>query len=398
MKRRTFLISGSAGGGALALGLGRPRQVFAAKTLRLFTPEADPSQIKAWNALFEDYTAKKNKDVVIKGEFAKWDDITKKLAADIAAGSPPEIVAGSSKPDFVAAETKRGLILDMAPVVDALGRANFQEAALRVGQYGGVQKLPAPAKGMYGAVFSAGRTWNTHLMALIHIWSAGGFLFDEKLNVVFDSPESRRALPYSGEMAMRFSPPDVGQYGFREASAAFVSGKSATTFYWGRGLAHLYAPAPHPLPLTATVHIPRDRQHRTTLHFDEFYLHKTPNTAEATDVVKFMFQPEQVMRLLTPVVGHVVPTQKPVEPLYATHEWRKANPDIVKVLLTPTDYAVAPTLESPQHPFNYKYEVVESKNILTDCVQKIVLGKEPVGKAVEWAHKQMVDATKGIKD
>jgi hypothetical protein len=31
-------------------------------------------------------------------------------------------------------------------------------------------------------------------------------------------------------------------------------------------------------------------------------------------------------------------------------------------------------------------------------VQKIVLGREPVGKAVEWAHKQMVEATKDIKD
>src|SRR3989304_4836786 len=199
MKRRTFLISGSAAGGALV----------------------------------EDYTAKKNKDVVIKGEFAKWDDITKKLAADIAAGKPPEIVAGSSKPDFVAAETKRGLVVALAPVVDALGRSDFNPAALKVWQYRGIQmaipyggqwpvlwyrkdlfaakglkppitwddyraaaeKLTDPAKGVYGAVYSAGRTWNTHLMALIHIWSAGGMLFDEKLNVVFDSPGRRRGPP-----------------------------------------------------------------------------------------------------------------------------------------------------------------------------------------------------------
>src|SRR3989304_1830112 len=100
MNRRTFLVSGSAAGSALALGLGRPRRAFAAKTLRLFTPEADPSQIKAWNALFEDYTAKKNKDVVIKGEFAKWDDITKKLAGGAAAGKPPESAAGGRKPEL----------------------------------------------------------------------------------------------------------------------------------------------------------------------------------------------------------------------------------------------------------------------------------------------------------
>ncbi len=434
MNRRAFVVSASLAAAGAALG--RPGRAQAAKTLRLFTPEADPAQIKMWNAIFEDYTAKQNKDVVIKGEFAKWDDITKKLAADIAAGKPPEIVAGSSKPDFVALEVKRGLIVDLAPVVDALGRSDFNAAALKIWQYRGVQmaipygsqwpvlwyrkdlfaakglkppvtwddyraaaeKLTDSSKGTYGAVFSAGRTWNTHLMALIHIWSAGAMLFDEKLNVVFDSPETRRALTYYAEMATRFSPPDVGQYGFREASAAFTSGKSATTFYWGRVLAHLYAQAPQLVPESATIHIPRDKQFRTTLHFDEFYVHKTPSTTEALDVVKFMLQPEQVVRLLTPVVGHVVPTQKSVEPVYSRHEWIKNNPDIVKTLLTPTDYAVAPTLESPKHPFNYKYEVVEARNILTDCVQKIVLGKEPVAKAVEWAHKQMVEATKDIKD
>lgn len=432
--RRDLLRLGMGAGIGWFAGRTLPARAAAAKTLRLVTPEADPGQIKAWNAVFEAFSAR-NRGITVKGEFAKWDDITKKLAADIAAGSPPEIVAGSSKPDFAAAETKRGLVLDMAPVVDALGRANFQEAALRVWQYGGIQmaipygsqwpvlwyrkdllaekgvkppatwdeyraaaeKLTDPAKGAYGAVFSAGRTWNTHLMALIHIWSAGGFLFDEKLNVVFDSPETRRALQYYGEMAMRFSPPDVGQYGFREASAAFTSGKAATTFYWGRVLSHLYAQAPQLLPKTATAHIPRDRQFRTTLHFDEFYCHKTPNNREAVELVKFMLQPQQVVTILNPVAGHVVPTQKNVEGPYSQHEWFKANPDIVKTLITPTEYAVAPTHESRNHPFNYKYEVVESKNVLTDCVQKIVIGKEPVARAVEWAHKQMVDLTRDIK-
>lgn len=436
MDRRTFLVTGGAAGLGLAGGLGGASTAHAAKTLRLFTPEADPSQIKVWTAIFEDYTAKRNKDVTVKGEYAKWDDITKKLAADIAAGRPPEMVAGSSKPDFVAAEVKRGLVVDLAPVVDTLGRPDFNPAALRAWQYRGIQmaipygqqwpvmwlrkdlfaekglkapttwdeyraaaeKLTDPAKGVYGCVFGAGRTWNTHLMAMIHIWSAGGLLFDEKLNVVFDSPETRRALTYYGDMASRFSPPDVGQYGFREASAAFVSGKSATTFYWGRVLSHLYAQAPDLVPKTATAYIPRDRQFRTTLHFDEFYVHKTPNMAEAIDVVRYMLQPEQVMRICVPVMPNIHPTQKSVEPVFSQHEWIRANPDIVKPLLTPIDFAIAPTLEGPKHPFNYKYEVVESKNILTDCVQKIVLGKEPVGKAVEWAHKQMVEATRDIKE
>lgn len=431
--RRRFL--GLAAGVTALPVLGVVRRADAAKAIRLLTPEADPGQIKAWNAVFEDFTTR-HRDVTVKGEFTKWDDITKKIAADIAAGSPPELVASGSKPEFVAEQAKRNLVLDLAPVVEALGRADFQPAALRVWQYGGIQmaipygsqwpvlwyrkdllaekglkppatwdeyraaaeKLTDPARGLYGAVFSAGRTWNTHLMALIAIWSAGGLLFDEKLNVVFDSPETRRALQYYGEMATRFSPPDIGQYGFREASAAFTSGKAATTFYWGRVLSHLYAQAPQLLPKTGTAHIPRDRQYRTTLHFDEFYIYRqAPRAKEAVELVKFMLEPKQLVRLLSPVAGHVVPTQKSVERVYAQHQWLKDNPDIVPALVTPVDFAISPTHESRSHPFNYKYSAVEEKNILPDCVQRIVIGKEPVGKAVEWAHKQMVEVTRDIR-
>ncbi len=432
MQRRRFVVTSAAASAGLVLRLARPAQ--AAKTLRLLTPEADPGQIKAWNAVFEDFTAK-HKDVTVKGEFAKWDDITKKVAADLAAGSPPEILAGGSKPEFVAEQVKRGLVMDLAPLVDALGRADFDDAALRVWQYGGIQmaipygaqwpvlwyrkdlfaekgvkppttwdeyraaaeKLTDPAKSAYGAVFSAGRTWNTHLMALISVWSAGGLLFDDKLNVVFDSPETRRALAYYGEMATRFSPPDVGQYGFREASAAFTSGKAATTFYWGRVLSHLYAQAPQLLPKTATAHIPRDRQYRTTLHFDEFYAYRTPNARETGELIKFMLQPDQLSKILAPVAGHVIPTRKSVQAPYARHQWLVDNPEIVKTLMTPIDFAISPTHESKSRPFNYKYSAVEEKNILPDCIQRIVIGKEPAGKAVEWAHKQMVEVTRDIK-
>lgn len=410
------------------------RAIKAARTFRLLTPEADPGQIKAWNAVFNDFSAKHN-EIAIKGEFATWDDITKKLAADFAKGSLPEILAGGSKPEFVAEQVKRGLVMDLAPIVDALGRDDFDGDALRVWHHGGIQmaipygaqwpvlwyrkdllaengikppttwdeyraaaeKLTDPAKGLYGAVFSAGRNWNTHVMALIAVWSAGGLLFDEKLNVAFDSPETRRALAYYSEMAMRYSPPDVAQYGFHEAAAAFTSGKAATTFYWGRVLSQLYAEAPHLLSKTATIHIPRDRQYRTTLHFDEFSAYKTPNAKETMELIMFMLQPEQMIKILWPVAGHVIPTRKSMQALYARHPWLVDNPDIAKTLMTPIDFAISPTHESRNHPFNYKYSAVEEKNILPDCVQRIVVGKEPVNKAVAWAHKQMVEATKDIK-
>ena len=69
------------------------------------------------------------------------------------------------------------------------------------------EKLTNPGRGMFGACFPAGRTWNTQIQATTTIWSAGGHLFDEKLNPTFDTPEVRRAMTYYAEMC-RFSPPD----------------------------------------------------------------------------------------------------------------------------------------------------------------------------------------------
>ena len=162
-------------------------------------------------------------------------------------------------------------------------------------------------------------------------------------------------------------------------------------------LSHLYAQAPQLLPKTATAHIPRDRQYRTTLHFDEFYAYRTPNARETGELIKFMLQPDQLSKILAPVAGHVIPTRKSVQAPYARHRWLVDNPEIVKTLMTPIDFAISPTHETKSRPFNYKYSAVEEKNILPDCIQRIVIGKEPAARAVEWAHKQMVEATRNIK-
>ena len=168
-----------------------------------------------WREIFEAYAAK-HPGIEVKGEYSKWDDITRKLAADLAVGSPPELVVGASRPDFVAEEYKRGYCVEMSKVVDAIGRDDFYLSALQAWQYGGKQmaipygshgpvlwyrkdiyaekglkppvtwedymdaaeKTTDAKKGFYGAVFPYGRTWNTHLQVLNCIWSAGGFCFD----------------------------------------------------------------------------------------------------------------------------------------------------------------------------------------------------------------------------
>ena len=429
MLRRDLLRTGTLAG--LGLAVGRGAQAQSGGSVRFLTPETDPSQIKVWQELINEYG---NKDVTIRPEYASWDDLVRKVSADLMAGAPPEIIAGSSRVGFMASAAKRNLLMDLTPVVEEIGRADFHQPSLDAWKLNGIQaaipygmqwpvmwcrtdlfgeaglalpttwdeyraaaeKLTNTGKGMYGACFPAGRTWNTQIQSTITIWSAGGYIFDDKLNVTLDTPEVRRAMTYYAEMC-RFSPPDIGQYGFREASAAYTSGKSATTFYWGRVLSHLYQQAPELLPKSKTVHIPHGAKRATSFGWDEFVVYRGRNSKAAMDYVKYLLQPKQMYMMMEPVITHVVPTRNSVAPMLQQHEWVQKHPDIVKTLIEPIDFGISAVRESPEHPFNYKWDAIEARNIIPDMVQRIVLGKEPVALSVEKAHKQAVEVTKDLR-
>ena len=430
MDRRQMLIGA---GGALGLGGARQALAQAQTPIRFLTPETDPTQVRVWQAFVEQYGAA-NRGVAIRPEYASWDDLVRKVSADLMAGAPPEVIAGSSRVGFVAAASRRNLLMDLTPVVEEIGRADFHAPSLAAWKFGNVQaaipygmqwpvlwcrtdlfgeagvplpttwdeyraaaeKLTSPQRGIFGACFPAGRTWNTEIQAGTAIWQAGGTMFDDKLNVTLDTPEVRRAMTYYAEMC-RFSPPDIGSYGFREASAAYTSGKSATTFYWGRVLSHLYAQAPELLPKTRTVHYPRGVKQAVAFGWDEFVVYRGRNSRAAMDYVKWMLQPRQIYAMMEPVIAHVVPTRNSVVPMLQQHEWIKKHPEIVDTLIQPIDFGISAVQESPSHPFNYKWEAFQARNIIADMVQRIVLGREPVALSVEKAQKEGTDAVKDVR-
>ncbi|WP_158295504.1 ABC transporter substrate-binding protein [Crenalkalicoccus roseus] len=433
MYRRDLIRTGALAGLGVALG-GIGRTAHAQQgTVRLLTPETDPSQIRVWQALGAAWTGER-RGVTYQPEYASWDDLVRKISADLMAGTPPEIVAGSSRVGFMASAARRNLLMDLSSIVDELGREDFHQPSLAAWNFNGVQaaipygaqwpvlwcrtdlfeeagvplprtwddyraaaeKMTKPAQGIFGACFPAGRTWNTQIQASICIWSAGGQIFDEKLNVTLDTPEVRRAMTYYAEMC-RFSPPDIGQYGFREASAAYTSGKAATTFYWGRVLSHLYQQAPDLLPKTRTVHIPYDKRPATAYGWDEFVVYRGRNARLAMDFVKYMLQPQQMFMLMEPVIAHVVPTRNSVMPMLHQHEWIRKHPEIVTTLIEPIDFGISAAYEGPNHPFNYKWDAFEARNIIPDMVQRIVLGREPVAISVEKAHREAVAVTRDIR-
>ncbi|MBX9701291.1 MAG: extracellular solute-binding protein [Acetobacteraceae bacterium] len=432
MNRRQMLLG--AGGALGAMGLGaRPALAQAQTPIRFLTPETDPTQVRVWQAFVEQYGAA-NRGVVIRPEYASWDDLVRKVSADLMAGAPPEVIAGSSRVGFVAAAARRNLLMDLTPIVEEIGRADFHAPSLAGWKFGNVQaaipygmqwpvlwcrtdlfqeaglalpttwdeyraaaeKLTNTQRGIYGACFPAGRTWNTEIQAYTAIWQAGGYMFDDKLNVTLDTPEVRRAMTYYAEMC-RFSPPDIGSYGFREASAAYTSGKSATTFYWGRVLSHLYQQAPDLLTKTRTVHYPRGVKQAVAFGWDEFVVYRGRNSRAAMDYVKWMLQGPQMYAMMEPVIAHVVPTRNSVVPMLQQHEWVKKHPEIVNALIQPIDFGISATTESPNHPFNFKFEAFQARHIIPDMVQRIVLGREPVALSVEKAQKEATEALKDIR-
>ena len=93
MKRREVLATGLLG----AIGIGSSRALAQAQAnVRFLTPETDPSQVRVWQELISRY-AEANRGVTIRPEYASWDDLVRKVSADLMAGSAPEVIAGSSR-------------------------------------------------------------------------------------------------------------------------------------------------------------------------------------------------------------------------------------------------------------------------------------------------------------
>lgn len=433
MDRRRFLQVGVLAGLGAVIGGLWPRRGWGGTKLRFLTPEADPPQIEVWKELFTAF-GKKARGVQVEGEFTKWDDLVKKLATDIASGNPPEMVVGGSNSAFTYDIFKRGYLAELSELVNAVGQADFNPVDLQAWRAAGKQiaipygsqapflwyrrdlleeKGLKPPKtwedylqvaekttdlknGIYGCVAPYGRTWNTDIQVSICIWSAGGFIFDDQLNVVFDSPETREALKYYKDLA-RFSPPDAGTYGFREASNAFVSGQAATTFYWGRVLAHLHRLAPDLVGKSGALPIPYKKLPRSYLTHDEVFIYKTAHTKEAIALTRLMFEPEWLKKILWTVPGHVIPTRKSLMRSYLEHPWLKGDPEVRETVAAQTEHAVSPVAESPDHPFNDKFHVIDSHHVIAECAQRILLGGDSIEKAVSWGHRRMVELTKDLR-
>jgi len=117
-----------------------------------------------------------------------------------------------------------------------------------------------PDDGLYGTVV-AGRNdgHNNVYDFLIHLWSRGGGLLDDRLRPAFDSPAGREALQFYVDLLTKHNvtPPRTLEYDSVLAGEAYAAGEGAMMLNWSGFMAVAQLPPSKIIGKTRCTRIPR---------------------------------------------------------------------------------------------------------------------------------------------
>jgi multiple sugar transport system substrate-binding protein len=117
-----------------------------------------------------------------------------------------------------------------------------------------------PGDGLYGTVVAGAADGHNNVYDfLIHLWSRGGRLLDERLRPAFDSPQGREALQFYVDMLTRraITPPRTLEYDSVAAGVAYAAGEGAMMLNWSGFMAVAQLPPSAIIGKTRCTQIPR---------------------------------------------------------------------------------------------------------------------------------------------
>ena len=417
LSRRTALkLAGAAT--ALAVPLGSRAFAQGDATLRWWSPQSSPAQLKTYKAQIAAFEAA-NPGVKVQFEPTSDEGYSAQFAAASAAKQLPNII--THLPSF-AAQTyyAQGLVETMDDVIQAIGPANYYPGANDVyktadGHYcgtgigntaadmlwlrkdlmkkAGIDKAPATwaelraacqkmqGHGIYGAPLPYGLNSMTSLIFIGFIHRAGGQVFTPDLQVAIDSEQTRMALEFYASMK-ELCPPGATSYSWGESLTAFTSGATATGIYAGRVLANVTAQNPAIADFVTCATYPTISAAVPPWTFNDFpsiFLPKgVDNLAATKTFAQFLLKPPGYVDQLLAAPGHILPVLKPIaeNPAYL------ANPIIAKFRPEVELMAKAAAggfnlgFESPAHKPNPKANDIIAANTIAELVQRVVLNAE----------------------
>lgn len=416
-------------------------------TIRFYTGEDDPPQIKVYEEIFAEY--KQSHPNVNFSLTPAPDDILQKLTAALAAKTAPEF-SGLVEAEIMELGV-RGFLEPVDPIVEEIGRQDFKPNSLYVikgktynmpyagGGYGQVwyrtdlfekadlqppktwdewrtaaQKLTG--NGVYGFAAAGAKGGALAVLMSQLIWSSGGTFFDEKLNVAIDGKSKdaiKQALEFYKEMT-QFAPPDWQSYNWDGTIDAFLTRKTAMLMYAGRPLARAAENVPDLVPLMKAFRLPQSRAgywgHYD--HYDSYAVFKkefgSANPEITLDFLKFLTTGDRAVKFLHTVPGHLTPPLFSIDknPKLWEHPLMKSHKDSVELVFRPggiyylNEAGAKPNAEKVMETvgvFNLYAGPPTARFTQAEMAQRYVLQNEPVDQAIAWAaseFKRMSDDMK----
>jgi multiple sugar transport system substrate-binding protein len=117
-----------------------------------------------------------------------------------------------------------------------------------------------PNDGLYGTVVAGlNDGHNTVYDFMIHLWSRGGRLLDERMRPAFHGPEGREALQFYVDLVTKLgvTPPRTLEYDSVAAGVAYAAGEGATMLNWSGFMAVAQLPPSRIINRTRCARIPR---------------------------------------------------------------------------------------------------------------------------------------------
>jgi multiple sugar transport system substrate-binding protein len=405
--------------------------------IRFWSDQSEPWQQKAITAMVEDFESS-HPGVKVEVEYISWKDRQAKMTAALAAQDVPEVALLSSQ--YATSLPAQGVLKNLDDIVQDLGGPEaFLGASLSLAKYEGhfyslpyslipvvvwyrtdifdqnglkppqtldefyntAKLLADKGKGKYyafGTPFGRGEYTDETFRSLA-LWPMGGSVFNDKMEVVFNSPVTVKALEYYKSL-YPFTPTGSDTWGYSDTMKSYVSGSTAMTIYFGRVLKNLQEYNPDLLPKTGAFLPPRDKFQRTVnppQSIGVFEKCKYPN--EGKQFLKFFLTSKHYVNFLWSTPGHNVPTLKSKVEEWRQQELLKKYPETTNVLLRACDAKIgfSPT-KAPGNPIASPYwQAIRGAQVLPDAVQKVTLKDEDAKQVAEWAQKEIEKIIEKVK-
>ena len=401
----------------------------ATKNIVFWSDQSEPWQQDVIKGMISDFESK-NPDVKVEVEYIAFKDRQAKLTAALASGTLPEVALLSSH--YATSLPAEGVMAQLDDVLKDMGGANsFFGASLSLAAYQGhYYSLPYStipvvlwyrkdllsqnglkppvtwddllktakvltekgAKKYFGLGIPFGRNeWTDEAFRMMALWPAGGKVLDNSDKVVFDSPETVKALSFYKSL-YPFTPTGSETWGYTETMNAFVSGTAAMDLYYGRTLKNLSQYAPDILANTGAVLPPRDKIQATSnppQSIGVFKDCKYPDLGKA--FLKFFLTSDHYVRFLWATPGHNLPVLKSKAAAWRQQELLQKYPEIVDTLLKANEPGIgySPTKEPGVDHASPYWQAIRGSNVMPDAIQRVTLKNEDPKKAAEWAAKEI---------